>query len=99
MFGEVGIEGGTALDPGAVVVDDFFESLETAIVHIRGGKLYIAKGRDGEFPAVCVVLGDAVAPKVDRIQPVVGKGLTLKQGTAVAMETVGAKLFAARVVF
>ena len=42
MLGEVGIEGCGALDVFAVMINDFFQSLEAAIVHVGGGECDVA---------------------------------------------------------
>lgn len=38
MFGEVGIEGGAAFHAAAVVLDDFLQRGEAAIVHVGRGE-------------------------------------------------------------
>src|SRR5262249_39922347 len=79
----------------------FFESSETAIMHIRASKLDVAQRRHGEFGFVALFGGDQRAAKIFeiRIEPVIGKALTLEKRPTMAMKTIGAELLTPGIVF
>ena len=52
VLGQIWIEGGAAFHAGAVMLDDFFERGETAVVHVRPGQRYISQGGRREFAFV-----------------------------------------------
>src|SRR5258706_7902862 len=100
MLGEIGIKCGAALHAGAVMFDDFFERLETTVVHVGRGESDVAQRRRGELALVGIFASDFRAAKVLEfgIESVVGQGLALEQWAAVTMETVRSELLATRVV-
>src|SRR6266576_1823887 len=77
------------------------QRLEPAVVHVRSRDRDISERGHGEFAFVAVLSRRLVATKVFEccIESVVGEALALEQRTAVAMKTVRAKLFAARIIF
>ena len=57
MFREIRIEGRAAFRARAIVVNDFFQRLETPVVHVGTGQRDVAEGGDGEFSLVQRVAG------------------------------------------
>src|SRR5690348_2210342 len=101
MLGEVWIERGTPLHAGAVVLDGFLQRLETAVVHVGCGQFHVSQRWHAELALVALPAGDALAARIGErgIQAVVREILALKQRPAVAVKTIGAELFAPRIVF
>lgn len=58
VFGEIGVEGGIAVDAGAVVSDDGFEGGEATVVHVGGGAGEVAEARGDELAGVGGISGD-----------------------------------------
>ena len=58
VFGEIGVEGGIAVDAGAVVSDDGFEGGEAAVVHVGGGAGEVAEAWGDELAGVGGISGD-----------------------------------------
>ena len=64
MLGEIGVEGGGALDVLAVVVNNLIEGLETPVVHVGRGEFDVAQAGGGEPAAVGFATGDFEAAGV-----------------------------------
>jgi hypothetical protein len=101
VFAEIGIECGATLDARRVMLDDLFQCLESPIVHVRSREFDIAQTGYGKLAVVPRLFCDLVTAQVfgDQIKAVVRKSLALKQGSAMAVKTIGPKLFVARIVF
>src|SRR5439155_14108547 len=100
MLGVIRIESRAAFHSGAVVLDDLFECLEAAVVHVRTGHFNIAQGGHGKFALIAFLSRHQKSAEVFGfgLQPVVGESLALEQWTAVAMKAIRPKFLAARVV-
>jgi len=99
VFGKIGVELGGALHPGSVVCDDFFQGVETAVVHVGGGEGDVAQGGGLELARVGLGSGDKLASLVGghEIESVVFGREVGEEAAAVAVKTIGPELFTAGV--
>lgn len=97
MFGEIGVEGGIAVDAGAVVSDDVFEGGEAAVVHVGGGAGEVAEAWGGELAGVGGISGDGGEAGAGIGEAVVVELVVGEERAAVAVEAIGSALAGARV--
>ena len=99
VFGEIGVEGGIAVDAGAVVSDDGFEGGEAAVVHVGGGAGEVAEAWGGELAGVGGISGDGGEAGAGIGEAVVVELVVGEERAAVAVEAIGSALSGARVGF
>src|ERR1035438_5840416 len=101
MLGEVRVERGAAFDAAAVMLDDFLQRLEAAVVHVRRGDGNVAERGDGKLASVSFSLRHLITARVFEfgIQAVVRKAGRGEVCAAMTVETVRAVLAGARLVF
>ena len=99
MFGEIGVEGGIAVDAGAVVSDDGFEGGEAAVVHVGGGAGEVAEAWGDELAGVGGISGDGGEAGSGIGEAVVVELVVGEERATVAVEAVGSALSGARVGF
>lgn len=100
MFGEIGIEGRSAVNTFVIVLYDLFECLKSTIVHVGCGEVNISEARGREFSSVGFFFGDFHESGIGEggRESVVVKLVIAEEGTAVAVEAVRSVLLAARLI-
>ena len=94
MLGEVGIERRVAVDAGGVVLDDFFERLESSVVHVGRGEGDVAEAGRGELAVVGVLPRDGSESEVGfEIEAIVVKAVVREESASVTVEAVRTELF------
>ena len=98
MFGEVGVEGRSAMDAFVIMPNDLFECLKPTIVHIGRGESDISEAWRREFPSIGFFSSDFHEPSIGKRgrESVVVKLMIAEEGPSVAVEAVRSILLAAR---
>lgn len=97
MFGEIRVEGRSAMDAFVIMPNDLFECLKAAIVHIGRGESDISETWRREFPSIGFFPSDFHESGIEKrgLESVVVKLMIAEEGTSVAVEAVRSILLAA----